>query len=105
MARNNLVTNIESKTKATRLFTVQGILFFILYQLFGYAFRGFINEILFVPYLIFNLIICGFLLLPSSYNKGRNNLESLYILLTADKGIYKPYNGEIYNMEGMKDED
>ncbi len=91
MGRSNTVTDLKSKTKATRFLTFRGVIFFITYMVLTYAFRGFVNEILIVPYLIFSGLMCLFLLMPSIYNKGRNNLESIYILFSAAKTSFRPY--------------
>lgn len=87
----NVITDIESKTKATRYLTFQGLLFFIFYLMLAYIFRGYVHGLLFVPYMIFSSICCIFLLLPSSLNKQRSNAASLTIMFQADKAVYRPH--------------
>ena len=91
MAQSNVVTNIESKTQATRLFSFKDLMFFIMYFVITYIFKNRVNDILIIPYMIFSMCMCTFLLLPSMYNSGRNNLASIYILLFADKKVYRAY--------------
>lgn len=91
MARSNVITNIESKTKATSFLSFKSLLFFIGYLVVAYMFRVYVNSLIFIPYIIFSGIMCFIMLLPSKYNKGRNTLESICIMFKADKGNYRPY--------------
>ena len=43
------------------------------------------------PYMIFSLCCAVYLVLPSRYNKGRANWESIVVLLRADRAVYRPY--------------
>ena len=49
------------------------------------------NSLFFVPYMIFSLCCAVYLVLPSRYNKGRANWESIVVLLRADRAVYRPY--------------
>ena len=42
--------------------------------------------------------------MPSSLNKGRNNFESIYIMLFTDNYVYKPFYSEIGNEVEAEDE-
>jgi len=86
----SVITNIESKTKANRHFTLKGIMFVGIYLIICYMLKNNVNGILFIPYIIFNALYSIFFILPSTYNKNRNNLESIFILLKQDKNVYRP---------------
>lgn len=87
-----VITNIESKTKANRFFTVRGIMFVFAYVIVAYMLRNNVADLLFFPYIIFSLICAIFFILPSAHNKGRNNLESIFILLRVDKKVYRAFS-------------
>lgn len=91
MRRSNVITDIESKTKATKNFTFKSLLFLIGYITVAYMFKDRVNSMLFVPYMIFSLCCCIFLMLPSQLNKKRNNLESIMLFFQSDRDTYRPY--------------
>lgn len=45
----------------------------------------------YLAYMIFSLCCAVYLVLPSRYNKGRANWESIVVLLRADRAVYRPY--------------
>ena len=94
MRESNVITNIESKTQATKYLSFSSLLFLLGYLLFAYAFRVYVHPFLLIPYFLFNGIMSFILLLPSGTNKGRNNLESIYVLFMGDKKTYVPYYPE-----------
>lgn len=59
--------------------------------MFAYMLKDFIYSLFFVPYMIFSLCCAVYLVLPSRYNKGRANWESIVVLLRADRAVYRPY--------------
>lgn len=83
------VTNIKSKTKVAKFLSFQDLFFIVGYSIIAYALRGNVNDILRLPYIIFSLIMCIILILPSSASSGRNNLESIYIMFFKDEKTYK----------------
>lgn len=87
----NVVTNIESKTQATKYLSFKSLLFIIAYLIVCYMFKDYVSSLLFVPYMIFSGVCSVFLVLPSYYNKGRNHLESIILMLKADTTVYRPY--------------
>lgn len=87
----NVVTNIESKTKATKHLSLKSLFFIFGYLIVCYMFKDYVSSLLFIPYMIFSACCCIFLVLPSYYNKGRNHLESILIMLKADSVVYRPY--------------
>lgn len=91
MASVNVITDIESKTKVNRFFTFRTLILFIAYMLISHMFSGYVNTLMYIPYMIFSGVCCLFLILPSLYNMGRNNLESIIILFKSDKKVYRPY--------------
>lgn len=88
---NNVITDIESKNKATSNLNFSSLIFVISYMFIAFMFQGYVNLILQIPYYIFSLICAVFLVLPSRFNKGRNNLESIYVMLNKDIAVYRPY--------------
>lgn len=91
MANANVTTQIESKTKVTRNINLSGLYFVAGYLMLAYMLRGFVYDLLLIPYLIFSLCCAVYLVLPSRYNKGRANWESIVVLLRADRAVYRPY--------------
>lgn len=91
MYTKSIITDIDSKVKATRMFTLKDLFFIIFYFLIGIVFRDRVNEYFVIPYILFNGIVPVFLILPSSHNKKRNNLESICLLFKKDYLTYRPY--------------
>lgn len=89
----NVITDIESKTKASKNLSMENVLFIVGFFLVCYMLRPLVADVMQVPYYIFS-ILCGILLsFPSPYNKGRNNLQSLLLLIRADTYTYRPIAG------------
>ena len=88
---NNVITDIESKNKATRHLNLGNLFFIIGYMMVAYMLRGMVHTLLLFPYLLFSLACSIYLSMPSRFNQGRNNLESLFLLLRADRTVYRPY--------------
>lgn len=91
------VTQIKSKTKVAKFLSFQDLFFIIGYLVIAYALRGNVSDVLRLPYIIFSLVMGIFLILPSTTNSGRNNLESIYIMLFKDKTYKAMYFVEAYN--------
>ena len=91
MASNNVITDIESKNKATRHLNLSGLIFLFALMGLAFMFQNYVNGIVRVPYYAFNLLCGIFLMLPSRHNKGRNNLESIAVLLRKDITVYRQY--------------
>lgn len=87
----NVVTNIESKTQATKYLSFKSLLFLIAYLIVCYMFKDYVSSLLFIPYMIFSGVCSVFLVLPSYYNKGRNHLESIILMLKSDTAVYRPH--------------
>ena len=81
---DNVTTQIESKTRVSRHINLSSLYFIVGYLMFAYMLKDFIYSLFFVPYMIY-------LVLPSRYNKGRANWESIVVLLRADRAVYRPY--------------
>lgn len=101
MAQSSVITNIESKTKVNKFFSLKSLFFFVIWMVLSHIFSGNVLSILYIPYMIFSMLMCMYFLMPSVYNKGRNNIESIYIMLFADNSLYKPYYADD---EGEEDE-
>lgn len=43
-----------------------------------------------IPFIIFNIIACIYLVLPAPFNKGKKNWQAIQYALMADKYTYKP---------------
>ena len=104
MAQSNVITNIESKTKVNKFFSLKSLFFFVIWMLVSHIFSGNVLSILYIPYMLFSLSMCIYLLMPSNLNKGRNNFESIYIMLFTDNYVYKPFYLEIGNEGELYDE-
>ena len=91
MANANVTTQIESKTKVTRNINLSSLYFVAGYLMLAYMLRGFVYDLLLIPYLIFSLGCAIYLTLPSRYNNGRTHWESILVLLRADRAVYRPY--------------
>ena len=90
---DNVTTQIESKTRVSRHINLSSLYFIVGYLMFAYMLKDFIYSLFFVPYMIFSLCCAVYLVLPSRYNKGRANWESIVVLLRADRAVYRPYAG------------
>ena len=90
---SNVITDIESKNKATQHLNLGNLFFIVGYMMVAYMLRGMVHDFLRLPYLLFSLACSIYLSMPSRYNQGRNNLESLLLLLRADRTVYRPYVG------------
>ena len=88
---DNVTTQIESKTRVSRHINLSSLYFIVGYLMFAYMLKDFIYSLFFVPYMIFSLCCAVYLVLPSRYNKGRANWESIVVLLLADRAVYRPY--------------
>ena len=88
---DNVTTQIESKTRVSRHINLSSLYFIVGYLMFAYMLKDFIYSLFFVPYMIFSLCCAVYLVLPSRYNKGRANWESIVVLLRADRAVYRPY--------------
>ena len=97
MASINVVTDIESKTKATKHFNFTGILFVFAVVGLCYMLKENVNTLVRIPFYIFNGISAAWLMLPSKHNKGRNNLESIAVMLRKDPIVYRHYTPEAEN--------
>lgn len=84
------VTDIESKTQATKYLSFKSLVVFFAYMIISYMLMDYVNAVLHIPYLIFSGVCCVILLLPSAYNQTRNNFESIFLILKGDKGTYPP---------------
>ncbi len=91
MVQSNVITDIESKTKATRNLDLKNLIFLAMYMMFAYMLRDNVNGLLYVPYMIFSFACGLFLMMPSSFNKKRNHLYSIVILIKNDAATYRPY--------------
>lgn len=103
MANSNVTTEIESKTKVSRNIDLRSLYFVAGYLMLAYMLRGFVYDLLLVPYLIFSLLCAVYLALPSRYNKGRTHWESILVLLRADRTVYRPYTEPEREMEVTED--
>ena len=88
---SNVITDIDSKTKATSKFTLMDVFFFVAYLLIAFAFKNYVHIVVQIPYFIFSFACAVFLLLPSKCNQGRNNMAGIFILLNKDDGVYRTY--------------
>ncbi|WP_314922744.1 DUF5592 family protein [Mogibacterium diversum] len=100
MSNTNVITNIESKTKATKHFNLSDLFFLTGFLIIAYMFKGAVHELLFIPYMLFSLFNAAYLIMPSRYNKGRKNYESLAVMMKKDVLVYRPY----YGKDGEEDE-
>ena len=76
-------------------------LFFLTgFLIIAYMFKGAVHELLFIPYMLFSLFNAAYLIMPSRYNKGRKNYESLAVMMKKDVLVYRPY----YGKDGEEDE-
>ena len=88
MSNTNVITNIESKTKATKHFNLSDLFFLTGFLIIAYMFKGAVHELLFIPYMLFSLFNAAYLIMPSRYNKGRKNYESLAVMMKKDVLVY-----------------
>ena len=88
---SNVVTDIESKNKATSHLNLSGVFFVVGYLGIAFLLSSYVNMFVQIPYYIFSLFCAVFLVLPSGYNKGRNNMESIVVMMRKDIAVYRPY--------------
>ncbi len=91
MANTNVITNIDSKTKATKHLNLSDLFFLVGFLILAYMFKDAVNVLLFIPYMLFSLACAVYLILPSRYNKGRKHYESIAVMLKKDLTVYRPY--------------
>ena len=91
MASTNVITDIESKNKATRHFNFSGIVFLVAVVGLSFMFKDYVNSLLQIPFVAFNFLCGAYVMLPSRVNKGRNNLESIFVMLRKDLEVYRQY--------------
>lgn len=88
MATTNVITDIESKNKATSFLTL-GDLFFVLgYMIITMMFAEQVNPRVRIFYYIFSILYALYLRVPSLKNKGRNNLQSIFVFFKKDPNVY-----------------
>lgn len=90
---SNVITNIESKNKATKHLNFGNVIFIVAYLVLAYMFRDIVSELLFIPYMIFSSLCAIYLTIPSRFNKGRTHAESIVVLLRKDNTVYRPFTG------------
>lgn len=90
---SNVITDIESKNKATKHLSLSNLFFVVFYMLFAYMLKDMVSGALFIPYMIFDFVCAFWLIIPSGYNKGRTHLESISVWLKKDANVYRPYMG------------
>lgn len=100
MERKSLITNIDSKIKATRWFTLKDLALIGLFNFMLYAFRSYIHGYVLIPYFIFNAVVSIFLVLPSGFNKKRSMMESVFLLFQNDRETYRAFHIPINYEEG-----
>ena len=89
---NTTVTNIESKTQLNKYISFKSLIFMFIYMSFAISLKDNVNDMISLPFLLFHGMCSFFFILPSFYNKGRNNIESIAILLIS-MGENKVYRG------------
>lgn len=93
---SNVITDIESKNKATKHLNLSSLFFILGYIIVSYMFKTYVNELLIIPYMLFNTLSAIYLVLPSRYNKGRTNLASIFVMFRKDIYVYRPYFAKEY---------
>ena len=91
MANSNVITDIESKTRVTSHLNMAGLIFVVAFLGVAFIMKNHVNMLVRIPYYLFNLASAVFLVLPSRYNKGRSNLESIFVLLRKDTTVYRQF--------------
>ena len=98
---DNVTTQIESKTRVSRHINLSSLYFIVGYLMFAYMLKDFIYSLFFVPYMIFSLCCAVYLVLPSRYNKGRANWESIVVLLEALGTVIRVLFGAVFSIALM----
>lgn len=87
----NVVTNLESKSKISKHLNIGSLVFVVVWFMVFFMFKELVNPYVQIPYYIFNIVFPIILMFPSSYNTGRNILASIFLMLKRDEMVYRQY--------------
>lgn len=85
-----ITREIRSETKVGLGIYAFDFFFLIIYAMVTFILRYMVHEALYVPFLIFSLLMAIFLTLPSAYNRKRRHYQSIIILLKKDYCVFRP---------------
>lgn len=84
-----LIKELKSPTKIAGIY-FKDIAFLIIYWVVFYTFSNNVANPVRIPYLIFNLIVAVFLIMPSKWNNGKRMWQLIIFILKKDRKTYKP---------------
>ena len=82
---------IKSQTKVAKGIYIFDFFFLLIYVSISFMLgKVFVNGLLFLPYILFSLIIAIYFVSPSSMNKRRKNYQSILLFIRQDRAVYRP---------------
>lgn len=88
--------DFRAKAQVYRGVTLVDFLVIIFMGLIGYLISNqahLVAESWSTAFNIYNVCVAVFLVIPSSWNRGKKNYQSIYYMLIRDRHIYHPENG------------
>lgn len=106
MSRYITSTETRTETKVYKFIYLRDFFFIFIYLVASGLFSEMVYSSFQVFYWIFTAIVVIFLVMPSLGNPKRRNYMAIYIMITADKKVYKPLPySENFRIEGKFQKD
>lgn len=83
-----LIKELKSPPRIAGIY-FRDIAFIIVYWVIFYMFANNVANPVRIPYLIFNLIVAIFLIMPSRWNNGKRMWHLIIFILKKDRAVYK----------------
>lgn len=101
MSRYITSTETRAETKVYKFIYLRDFFFILIYLVAALLFSEMVHSSLIIVYWIFTVIVVIFLVMPSRGNPKRRNYMAIYVMITADKKVYKPLSySENFRSEG-----
>lgn len=88
MSKYYVLESIEHESKVTNFVYARDFFFLLMYGSLTFVLQYFVNTRLKLLYFIMSSIFAIYLTLPSIYNKGRRNYETLILSLKNNSTVY-----------------
>lgn len=79
-----------SKMNQNSKFYVQDILFIVVMVFLGFMFENLVYDKLFIPFMIFNLVVGIMLVFPSKTNPGKKNYQAVHLAFISTQDFFSP---------------
>lgn len=85
-----LAKEVNSKTKVFKFVSVTDFFIIITYLAIIAILKGYVSDVLSVPYWIFSVVMAIIMTCPSPTNKKRKIWQSLFLMIKKDVTTFKP---------------